>query len=165
MAAIRMSTAGIKMYYAVDEESAATPDKITGWEEIPEVTEIPEMSTAPETLDATPLSSTTYRIYVPGLIDLGGALSFTANMSQSLLTKWNTDIVGAYNTNIKDDKAMWFCVVIPGFTDCMMFSGQPTKIGMPGAAVGEVFQVTLPITPSNEPDWYTLPTELNSEAV
>ena len=163
MAAIRMSTAGITMYYAVESSEGERPT--TGFEQIHEVTEIPEMSTAPEAIDATPLEAKVYRVYVPGLIDLGGALSFTANMSQPLLTTWNTEIVGAYNEGIKDGKAMWFCVVIPGFTDCMMFSGQPTKIGMPGAAVGEVFQVTLPITPSNEPDWYTLPAELNSEAV
>lgn len=160
MAAIRMSTAGIKMYYAVDETSAETPSEITGWKEIPEITEIPEMSTAPETLDATPLSATTYRIYIPALIDLGGALSFTANFSQAELTLWNTTIVGAYQTGIKANHLMWFCIVIPGFTDAVFFTGEPTKIGMPGAAVGEVFQVTLPITPSNEPDWASVPSEL-----
>ncbi len=163
MAAIRMSTAGIKMYYAVEAQKGEQPTE--GFQQIPEITEIPEMSSAPETLDATPLESEMYRIYVPALIDLGGALSFTANMSQSLLTLWNETIYTAYTTGIAGEKEMWFCVVIPGFEKCMMFTGQPTKIGMPGASVGEVFQVTLPITPTNEPDWYDVPTELKPMGV
>lgn len=163
MAAIRMSTAGIKMFYAVEETAGTRPT--TGYKEIPEITEIPELSAAPETIDATPLSSTTYRIYVPGLIDLGGALSFTANFSQTELTLWNKTIVPAYQEAIKEDKAMWFCVVIPGFDDSLYFTGEPTKIGMPGASVGDVFRATLPITPSNEPDWYAAPTDLAAESL
>ena len=84
MAAIRLSTAGIKFYYAVEETAGTRPT--SGYTEIPELTEIPETSTSPGTIDATPLSATRFKIYVADLIDLGGALSYTANFSQAELT-------------------------------------------------------------------------------
>lgn len=159
MAEMRLSTAGITLNYAVEQTAGTRPT--TGYQEIPEITEIPETSAAPSTLDATPLSSTKYRIYVPGLIDLGGVLSYTANFSQSLLELWNETLVPLYETSIADGKAMWFCTVIPGFEDALYFTAVPTKIGGPGASVDSVLQITLPITPSNEPDWYPAPTVAN----
>lgn len=158
MPEIRMSTAGMKLLYAFETEAGTRPT--TGWKEVPEVTEMPETSAAPETIDATPLSSTKFRIYVPGLIDLGGALSYTANFSQDLLDLWNDTIVPDYEKNIAENKATWFCVYIPGFDDALYYTGVPTKIGGPAASVGEVLRITLPITPSNEPDWFEKPTEI-----
>ena len=158
MAAIRMSTAGIKVYYAFESESGVRPTE--SFQQVPEVTEIPEMSNAPDSYDATPLEETKVRLYVPGLMDLGGSMALTANMSPSELKLWNTDIVGGYETNIKEDKKTWMCIVIPGFDVCYMFPFQPTKIGMPGASVGEVFQVQLPYVQTDTPDWYDVPTEL-----
>lgn len=160
MAEIRMSTAGIRFLYAVEETAGTRPT--TGYTDIQEVTEIPETSAAPETIDATPLSSTKYRIYVPGLIDMGGALSYTANFSQVLLDQWNDTIVPAYETGIAANKNMWFCTYIPGFEDALYFTGVPTKIGGPAATVGDVLRITLPVTPSNEPDWYPAPTDIKT---
>lgn len=155
MAEIRMSTAGIRLLYAVETEKGKMPQ--TGWTEVPEITEMPETSATPETIDATPLSATKYRVYVNGLMDLGGALSYTANFSQAELTLWNKTIVPAYEDAIKEDKNMWFLIDIPGFDDAFAYTGVPEKIGAPGASVGDVLRITLPITPSNEPDWYTKP--------
>lgn len=157
-AIVRQSTAGIKFLYAVESEAGQRPTE--GYEEIIEVTEIPETSAAPETIDATPLSAERYRLYVAGLIDLGGALSYTANFSQKLLTLWNTTIIKAYEDVVKAGKSMWFCTYIPGFTDSLYFTGEPTKIGGPGAAVGDVLRITLPVTPTNEPDWAAAPTDI-----
>lgn len=157
MAEIRLSTAGITFNYAVETTAGERPT--SGYTEIPEVTEIPEMSPTPETIEATPLSATKYKIYVPGLMDLGGALTFTANMSQKEKDIWNDTIVPAYETAIAEGKAMWFCVIIPGMDDAFYFTGVPTKFGFSGATVNSVLQVNLPVTPSNEPDWYEKPTE------
>lgn len=156
MAEIRLSTAGITFNYAVEQVAGVRPT--SGYTEVPEVTEIPEMSPTPETLDATPLSATHYRIHIPALMDLGGALAFAANMSQPELDIWNKTIVPAYETAIEAGKAMWFCVIIPGMDDAFYFTGVPTKIGFNGAAVGNVLTINLPVTPSNEPDWYEKPT-------
>jgi len=156
MAEVRMSTAGITVNYAVEETAGVRPT--TGYQEIIEITEIPETSSTPETYDATPLSSKKYHIYVPGLIDLGGALAYTANFSQTLLELWNKTLVPAYEEAAEAGKSMWFCIVIPGFTDALYYTGTPTKIGAPGASVASVLQITLPITPTNEPDWYAAPT-------
>ena len=163
MAEIRMSTAGMKLLYAVETEAGVRPT--TGYKEVPEVTEMPEISSDPETLDATPLSATRYRIYIPSLIDLGGALSYTANFSQEELNVWNKTIVPAYEAAIKDGKNVWFCIYIPGFEDAVYYTAQPTKIGAPGATVGEVLRINLPLTPSNEPDWYPIPTDISEMSV
>lgn len=160
---IRLSTAGIRFLYAVETEAGKRPT--SGYKDIEEVTEIPETSASPETIDATPLSSTRFRIYVSGLIDLGGALSYTANFSQPLLTAWNKTLVPLYESSIAEGKNMWFCTYIPGFDDSLYYTGVPTRIGGPGATVGEVLRITLPITPSNEPDWYEAPTDIDTLSI
>lgn len=156
MAEIRLSTAGITFNYAVETTAGVRPT--SGYIEIPEVTDVPETSAAPSTIDATPLSAKRTKIYINGLVDLGGALSYTANLSQPLLTLWNNTIVPAYETAIADGKNMWFCLIIPGFEDAFYYTGVPTRIGGPAAAADSVLQITLPVTPSNEPDWYPAPT-------
>jgi hypothetical protein len=158
MSEIRLSTAGITFNYAVETTAGTRPT--SGYIEIPEVTEIPEMNTTPGTIDVTPLSATRTRIYINDLMDLGGALSYTANFSQEELDMWNNTIVPAYEKAIESGKNMWFCIIIPGFNDAFYYTGVPSKIGMPGAAVGNAFQVALPVTPSNEPDWYAKPTSV-----
>lgn len=156
MAEIRLTTAGITLNYAVEATAGTRPT--TGYKEIPEITEIPDMSPTPGTIDMTPLNATKYKVYKPDLMDLGGTLSFTANLSQPLKDMWNDEIVGAYETSIATGKAMWFCVIIPDMEDAVYFTGEPSKFGMPGAGVSAGLQVGLPLTPSNEPDWFEKPT-------
>lgn len=156
MAEIRLSTAGITLNYAIETIAGTRPT--SGYIEVPEVAEIPEMSPVPGTIDVTPLSAQKYKIYIPDLMDMGGALSFNANFSQPELDIWNKTIVPAYETGIATGKAMWFCVIIPGMDDAFYFTGVPTKIGFGGAAVSAALRTNLPITPSNEPDWYEKPT-------
>lgn len=155
---IRLSTAGARVLYAVEETKGTRPT--TGYKDIVEVTETPDINPTPELLDATPLSATKYRIKIPGLTDLGESFGFTCNFSQTQLTAWNTTLVGEYESGIKEGKATWFCIYIPGFTDAFYFTGQPLKIGAPAMSVGSVLQTTLPVVPSNEPDWYTAPTDI-----
>lgn len=153
MAESRISTAGIKLLYAV----GGSTRPVTGYKEIPETTDMPATSAPPETVDATPLSAKKFRIPIPTLIDIGGSLAYTANFSQTELNIWNNEIVQEYKKAVLSGNNMWFCIVIPGFSDALYYTGIPTKIGGPAASVGEVLRITLPITPSNEPDWYPVP--------
>lgn len=160
MAEVRMAGAGIKVYYAVEATAGTRPTALSAYTEIAEVTEIPEIGATPETLDATSLSVPAggYRVYVEGLRDSGGVVSLTCNFSQTQLTAWNTTLIDAYETGIAADKATWFCVTIPGFTEAFYMKGKPSEIGLPGVAVGDVLRCTLPIIPTGEMMWDTAPT-------
>lgn len=155
MAEIRLSTAGIKLYYATD---SARPTAMSAYTEVPEIVSIPAVNETPNTLDATSLNETVNHVYIDGLNDSGGAISITANFSDTLLTAWNTTVIGAYNTAVAANKSMWFCVVIPGFTKAFYMEGKPAPIGMPSAEVDSVLQCTLPIIPTGDMDWYAAPT-------
>lgn len=157
---IRLSTAGAKVLYAFEAVAGQRPTE--GYTEIVEVTETPDINPTPELLDATPLSATKYRIKIPGLVDLGESFGFTCNFSQPQLTAWNETLVGGYETNIQKGMATWFCIYIPDFTDAFYFTGQPLKIGAPAMSVGSVLQTTLPVVPSNEPDWDTAPSDIKT---
>ena len=56
--------------------------------------------------------------------DIGGALSFTANLTEASMTEWE-GVVDAYDTAAAGNKATWFCIVIPGLTKALYFTGQP----------------------------------------
>lgn len=146
--AIQLSTAGITVNYAV--ETAADTRPTTGYKKIPEIKSIPELNPAPETLETTTLEQTDFKTYINGLRDLGGALEFTANLTQQLMDEWET-MMEAYETATTAGKNMWFCIIIPGLTKSWYFQGQPADMGLPGAEVSAVLETTLYITPVGEP--------------
>ena len=147
-----ISTAGITLGYAVEVTAKTRPT--TGYKVIPDLKEIPEMNPEPETLETTTLSETEYKTYIEGLKDLGGALSFLANFTTELETAWGA-LVTAYDTAAKDGKSIWFEVKHPKLEKAVFFTGQPAKLGMPGATVGSVYEVNVFITPTNAPTWNT----------
>lgn len=153
---IPLSTAGISVKYAVEATAGTRPT--TGFIVIPDIKEIPELNPSPESLDATDLSAQEYKTYISGLKDLGGALAFTANLTEDGRSKWDT-MMSAYATAKGDDKAMWFCIDIPGLSDAVFFTGEPSAMGLPGAGVSAVLETSLYITPTNEPTWDKKPTE------
>lgn len=160
MAEIRMAAAGIKVYYAVESVAGTRPTALADYTEIAEVTEIPEVGTTPDAIDATSLSvpAGDFRVYVDGLRDPGGVVSLTCNFSQTQLTAWNTTLINAYTTGMAASKATHFCVIIPGFTEAFYMQGKPSKIGLPGMAVGDVLRCTLPIIPTGRMEWAAKPT-------
>lgn len=93
--------------------------------------------------------------------DIGGALSFTANLTEVSMTEWE-GVVDAYDTAAADNKATWFCIVIPGLTKALYFTGQPSPMGMPAMEVSAVLETTLYITPTGAPQWAAKPTDLES---
>lgn len=154
---IQLSTAGVTLNYCVETTSGTRPT--TGYTKIPEVKSIPELNPEPDTLDSTTLEATEYRTYIAGLKDMGGSLGFTANLTQDSMDTWDA-VVEAYDTAAAANKAMWFCVIVPGLTNALYFTGQPSPMGLPSMDVSAVLETTLYITPTGEPTWAAKPTSV-----
>lgn len=159
MAGIQLSTAGVTLLYAAEATAGTRPT--TGYEKISEIKSIPELNPEPDNLETTTLEETEWKTYVPGLKDIGGALSFTANLTEASMTEWE-GVVSAYDTAAAGNKATWFCIVIPGLTKALYFTGQPSPMGMPAMEVSAVLETTLYITPTGAPQWAAKPTDLES---
>ena len=149
---IPVNTAGVTFGYAVEESKGTRPT--TGYTLIPDVKEIPEMNPEPETLETTVLSETKFKTYIEGLKDLGGALSFLANLTEELEDVWG-ELVEAYKTAAASGLATWFEVKHPKLEKSVFFTGQPSAMGLPGMGVNAVLETNLYITPTNAPAWET----------
>ena len=159
---IALSSLGVRCYYTV-AASNATPTTGT-FTEIPEIKSIPSLSPAPDTLETTPLSNTEYKTYINGLKDLGGALEFTANLTQDLLDMWNgtsdedsNSVMYKYE-NLEEDNSMWMCIVHPDLDKSVFFPFEPARLGLPEIAVNSVLEATIGVTPVGEVVWGTKPT-------
>lgn len=95
--------------------------------------------------------------YVEGLKDLGGALSFNANLTDDLVEYWG-DLLDAYDTAAEAGKAIWFAVVHPKLANAVFFQGDPATIGLNEAEVGGMAETTLYITPLSAPVTEAKPT-------
>lgn len=148
--AINLSTAGIHLYYAVETTKGTRPTAKSAYTDLVGVKSIPSMNPAPETLETTDLNQTEYKTYIDGLKDLGGALEFTFNLTQELVTMWST-LMEAYEAAKTAEKATWFFIDIPGLTNGLYFTGNPSNMGIPEAAVNAVLEITNYITPTGAP--------------
>lgn len=155
--AINLSTAGIHLYYAVEETAGTRPTAKSAYKDLEGVKSIPSLNPAPETLETTTLNETEYKTYVDGLKDLGGALEFTFNLTQSLVTMWG-ELVEAYEAAKEAGKATWFFIDIPGLTEGLYFTGNPSSMGIPEASVSAVLEITNYITPTGAPERAAKPT-------
>lgn len=155
MAGIRLSTAGITVNYAVETTAGTRPT--AGYTKIPEIKEIPELNPAPETIETTTLEEKEYKTYVNGLKDLGGALTFTANLTVDFMDEWDA-LMTKFEETQADGKSMWFCIVVPGLKESLYFTGEPAALGMPGVGVSAALETSVYITPTNAPKWDTKPT-------
>ena len=153
--AINLSTAGIQLAYAVETTAGTRPT--TGYTRIYGVKSTPSFNPSPETLETTTLDETEYKTYIDGLKDLGGALEFTFNMTQELVTVWG-NLMTAYTTAKNASKATWFVIIIPGIENALFFKGNPSKMGLPETSVNSVLEVTNYITPTNAPEFFAKPT-------
>lgn len=154
---IQLSTAGVKVYYTTNgTDSATAPTSMDDLTQIPEIKSIPELNPEPDNLETTTLEETEWRTYIPGLKDPGGALSFTANLTETLMTEWDR-LVKAYDTAAGENKVIWFVIIIPELKNSLMFTGKPSPLGMPAMEVSAVLETNLYITPTNAPAWKTKP--------
>ena len=147
---IALSTAGVAIKYAVETEQDKRPT--TGYTRIHDIKEVPDFNPEPETIEATDLEETEYKFYVAGLKDVGGALGFLANFTQTLQTQWD-GIVEAYNTALAANKRMWFEISHPKLAKSVFFTGEPASMGLPSMSVSSILETTLYITPTSSPIW------------
>ena len=152
--AIYLSTIGVHLKYAVEATAGTRPT--SGYTDIPGVKSIPSLNPTPDNLETTTLNETEYKTYIPGLKDLGGALSFTFNLSQALKDAWDA-LVTADTAARASSKSTWFLIEVPGLTEGLFFTGQPSAMGLPELGVNEVAEVENSITPTGEPVWAAKP--------
>ena len=145
MSSIYLSTAGIKIGYGVETTAGTQPTSFT---EIPDLTSIGSVNPEPQTIDVTPLSETTWRRYIDALKDVGGAISFGANLTDNFITAWG-ELVEAYKTAKESGKGVWFVFFIPGLSKSFAMVGNPAELGFDGAEVGNALQTTAYVTPTN----------------
>lgn len=156
MSAPRLSTAGMTLSYCVETTAGTRPS--SGYTKIPEVKATPSTNPTPNSIDVTPLSETDFLQYIAGLKDLGGVLSFTANLTADVLTAWNTTLISAYTTGAASSKATWFAITHPKLTDAVFFKGEPIACGFNEASVNAALETTLYIAPQSAPEMQTAPT-------
>ena len=102
-------------------------------------------------MEVTDLSDTVWKRYIPGLKDVGGAVAFTANLTASFKTTWNS-LVSQATTAKASDLSTWFEVSIPNF-DSFYFSGMPSELGLKGMEVDSVVEADGYITPNTIYGW------------
>lgn len=146
--AINLSTAGVFLAYCVEATAGTRPT--SGYTKLTGAKSTPSLNPSPETLETTTLDETVYKTYIDGLKDLGGALEFTFNLTQELVTQWTT-LMTAYKNAKNSGKATWFTIVIPGLTNSFYFTGNPSEMGLPETSVSSVLEITNYITPTNAP--------------
>lgn len=156
--AINLSTAGVKLAYAVEETAGARPT--TGYTRIYGAKTTPSLNPSPDTLETTTLDETEYKTYIDGLKDLGGALEFTFNLTEELITTWDA-LMAAYEAGKVSGKATWFTIIIPGLTESFYFTGNPSNMGLPETSVNAVLEITNYITPTNAPEKFAKPTGMS----
>lgn len=160
---IAIGSMGVKVYY-VEAADTGIPSGEQNWIEVPEIKNIPSLSPAPDTLETTPLSNTEYKTYINGLKDLGGALEFTVNLTQSLIDMWNgkigeeaSSVIGKFNA-LTTGNCLWLAVVHPKLDQSVYFPFEPARLGLPEMSVNSVLEATLAITPIGEVEWGAKPT-------
>lgn len=147
----RFSTAGMYLCYAT---GATRPS--SGYTVVPEIKGIPSFNPSPESIDSTTLLETEFRTFVEGLKSLDGALEFSANLTEDLITTWNA--CNAAHDALTTGNAMWFAVVHPKLSKAVFFEGDPSPLGLNEAQVGAMLETTLYVTANSAPEWQTKPT-------
>lgn len=153
--AIYLSTAGIHLKYAVEENVGVRPT--AGYTDLVGIKSTPSLNPSPDTLETTTLNETEYKTYINGLKDLGGALEFTFNMSETLVDAWET-LMEKYVAGTTTGKRTWFLIDIPGLTEGWYFPGEPSSMGIPETSVNSVLETTNYITPVGAPEKAAKPT-------
>ena len=155
--AINLSTAGVELWYAVEETAGTRPTAKSSYTRITGIKSTPSLNPAPDTLETTTLDETEYKTYIDGLKDMGGALEFTFNLTEELITLWD-GLMDAYQAAKLAGKATWFCILVPGLTKAFYFTGNPSDMGLPETEVNTVLEITNYITPTNAPAKFDKPT-------
>lgn len=147
--AVDLSTAGIKVGYGIEETAGTKPTKFIN---IPNPKSIPDTNPEPSTYDVTSLNDTTWKRYIQGLKDIGGALAITFGMSQVFLDSWD-DICTKYEEGIATGKRMWMEFYHPKLDKAFFFTCEPDCLGFPAAEVDGAWDGNVNVTPTGEIGW------------
>lgn len=140
------STAGIKVWYGASTVSGGVPQVPSSWTEIPDITSIPSMGSAPAQLETTNIANTVMKTYIAGLMDLGGALEFGANMTPELVAA-----VAAATADPGSGKTRAFSITFPlPLGKRYWWTGQVEPVRPGEASVDAVATTTVYITTETE---------------
>lgn len=153
--AIPITSIGVKISYAFETTAGTRPT--TGYTLIPGIREIEGIDATPDAIETTSLDNSEYKTYVPGLKDLGGTRTFTANFTQELVTLW-TGVMTNWETAKSSGKAMYICIEIPDITNSCYISVVPSPLGLPDISTNSLLDAKIYITPAGEPIWAANPT-------
>lgn len=156
MAGIALTTAGVTIGYAIESVIGTRPT--TGYTIIHDIKEIPDFNPEPESLETTDLEAKEYKTYTEGLKDVGGALGFLANFTNELQAEWGTLVTAAESAEAEGKKT-WFEIKHPKLDKSVVFTGKPSKMGLPSMSVNSILETTVYITPTGEPAWETKSTD------
>ena len=150
--AIELSTAGIKVKWAVESTAGTRPT--TGYTELVGVKSISEFNPEPNQIDVTPLAEETWHRYLPGLKDVGGAQQLTVNDYDDFRTSWDA-LMTAYDTAFASGKALWIEYNVPGITTkpSFFYSAVPQDLGFNGAEVDSAYENVVYLTPNKVAGW------------
>lgn len=153
--AIELSTAGVKVYWCV---RAYLPDALEAFTHIPHIKAIPDINPEPATHETTDLEQEEWKTYIPGLKDVGGAISLTANNTKDFLTEWG-ELLDEYASGYANGEKTYFCVYIPGLSRAFYFDGEPARLGLSAIDVDAVLEIEPHITLSGVQGWLPRPHE------
>lgn len=155
---LEFSSAGVQLRWASETTAGSMPT--SGYRVIPSVKGSPDFNAEPSQLDVTDFSDLTWKRSIPGLRDVGGALAFSANMTASFKTAWNS-LVSAAATAKASGKSIWFEVAIPNF-DSFFFAGSPIELGLAAMEVDSVVEADGYVVPNKIVGWSTSSTSVIS---
>lgn len=122
---IAISTAGTKITYAWETTAGTRPT--TGYTIIPDIKEVPALDSAPEALDTTTLYNEKYKTSIDGLIDLGGNIGLTANLTNEFQTAWEAFCAKKQKTR-KKIVALGCKSILPDLTKHCLFRVIPLNL-------------------------------------
>ena len=146
--ALEFNTIGVKLKWASETTKGSRPT--TGFVQIPDIKSTPAIDINPNKIEVTNLEDQ-YRRYVDGVKDVGDSFDFTANLTASLKTAWNS-LVTAAEAAWSRGKATWFEISIPNF-DSFYFAGIPGELGVNEMSVDAVIEATLHVVPNEIGGW------------
>lgn len=154
--AIDLSTAGVSVQYAVEENEGVRP--VSGYKAIPGIKSIPDLNPEPASLETTTLDAVDWKTYIPGLKDPGAAIQFTANNTEAFQTVWET-LVSEAESAKEAGKSVWFAVVVPGLTKAFYFAAIPSPLALSAIEVDSVLEIAPYMTPTQVEGWAVKPTD------
>ena len=148
---VPIAAIGVKIGYKAGASSSA-PTSV-GWGEnkfiaVPDIKSTPDFNPQPNTADATTFDNTEFTTAIELLKDIGGSISFNANLTEALKTAWAAAIT-ACSTN----GGVWWAISVPGMTKSITFFGKPSNMGLPALTANALAETAVYITPITEPTW------------